>query len=244
MTLPEPHDGAPEADSDPHQVLQEARADAAAGRYADALAKHLWFHANALRYRPSLYEVRLSFALADWLRLGAVYPPALAAFREHRDAAPVAIRDGATDRELFLEFRAFNRTLREEQQTRDLFLWLDAHDPVRAAAWFELALDPLIRFQEYALSGRYVEPDALFEKYRSLYRMKLEAAKDPRFGERMLTFARRSFSKETATLVALLAFNSRPEEAERFAVHALAEWDDPHFRQQLDDAKRGEFPRR
>ncbi|HEY2343764.1 MAG TPA: hypothetical protein VGH90_12060, partial [Chthoniobacteraceae bacterium] len=48
---------------EPQKILAEARQDAAEGRYQDALAKYTWFHMNALRYDPKLYNVRLTFAL-------------------------------------------------------------------------------------------------------------------------------------------------------------------------------------
>src|SRR5687767_1724267 len=75
----------PGTNPDPRRILYEAREDAAAGRYEDVLAKHVWFHGNALKYTPGLDGVRLSFALADWNRLGAAYPPALGKLRRMRD---------------------------------------------------------------------------------------------------------------------------------------------------------------
>ncbi len=65
---------APPENPDPQDILAQAKQDTASGRYEDALAKHLWFHENALEYRSSLYGVRLSFALGDWTKLSHVYP--------------------------------------------------------------------------------------------------------------------------------------------------------------------------
>src|SRR4051812_33123284 len=64
------------AKPDPQVILHEARADARAHRFEDALAKQLWFHQHALEIRPSLAGVR-GVALMDWHDLGKVYPPAL-----------------------------------------------------------------------------------------------------------------------------------------------------------------------
>jgi hypothetical protein len=76
----------PEGEADPNQILNQARADALAGRYEEALAKYLWFHHHALEIRPSLAGVRLSYALQEWRRLGEFYPPAWEALETVRDA--------------------------------------------------------------------------------------------------------------------------------------------------------------
>ncbi|MEI9962222.1 MAG: hypothetical protein WDM76_14140 [Limisphaerales bacterium] len=40
----------PPQNPDPNKILKEAESDTAAGRYTDALAKHVWYHENALKY--------------------------------------------------------------------------------------------------------------------------------------------------------------------------------------------------
>ena len=82
----------PPSSPDPRDILGEARDDREHGRYELALEKHVWFHENALTFRPSLAGVRLSYALDDWLQLAARYPPALesperGAQREGKDSA-------------------------------------------------------------------------------------------------------------------------------------------------------------
>ena len=69
-------DWTPPSNPNPDKILREAQDDARAGRYPDALAKHVWFHENALTYAPAMYGVRLSFALSYWVNLGNLYPPA------------------------------------------------------------------------------------------------------------------------------------------------------------------------
>jgi hypothetical protein len=44
----------PPANPDPSEILKEAESDTAAGKYADALTKHIWFHQNALKYRHEI----------------------------------------------------------------------------------------------------------------------------------------------------------------------------------------------
>lgn len=68
------------------------------GRYEEALREHIWFHDHALAKQPSLYGVRLSYALADWVDFGKVYPPALAALQAVRDAKTVKLQNVDGDR--------------------------------------------------------------------------------------------------------------------------------------------------
>src|SRR5258705_11073209 len=93
---------------DPSQVFREARNLDKMGAYAEALEKHLWFHENALVHDPSLYGVRLSFALRHWVKLGDLYPPARAALESVRDVKTIALREGSLDRELFQDVASIN----------------------------------------------------------------------------------------------------------------------------------------
>lgn len=56
------------------KIRKEAKADTRAGRYEDSLAKHVWYHQNALKIDRSFCAVRLTFDLGDWVKLGAAYP--------------------------------------------------------------------------------------------------------------------------------------------------------------------------
>src|SRR5215204_5388143 len=120
-------DWTPPAKPDPDKIFTEAKSDAARGRYSDALAKHVWFHHHALKYQPSLYGVRLSFALGAWRDLGAAYPPALDKLKSVRDDTEKAVREGSGTREAFHDFVSINKTLFENDRTRDLFVWLDSN---------------------------------------------------------------------------------------------------------------------
>ena len=227
---------------DPKAILDEAREDADAKRYENALAKHVWFHQNALKIEPAQYGVRLSFALSSWMELGKSYPPALEKLKAIRDDAGSEIREGKVTRDTFHDFEAISKALGEESKTSDLFLWLDSHNPDFARSAFEVAKPSLIKAKEFRLCGVYLDPDGTFKRMRDLYRHHKELAQGPRFGKDLLEFGHKSFSNEAATLVALLSVNGRKEEANRIAAEAAAEYDDPKFRALLEKAKNGEVP--
>ncbi len=61
---------------DMQKYLQDTQKMVSQGKYKEALKRNIWFHNHALEHRPSMYGVRLSFALSYWKSLGEIYPPA------------------------------------------------------------------------------------------------------------------------------------------------------------------------
>jgi hypothetical protein len=244
-------DWKPGANPDPREILKEAREDTAAGRYEDALAKHVWFHENALTYAPELGGVRLYFAVAYWARLGAYYPPALDKLRRIRDDQCEAISNAKDEpaeeiARAFNDFSGINRTLGDEARTVALFVWLDANKPQLAKAVYEIAETALIAEKEYAICGKYLDEKTL-ERLVSAREMSMkEAASAGRIGpeelKRFNEFVEMTFSMRTATLVALLTLNNRNAEAERIVLEAEKVRSDREFREQLARALKGEIP--
>jgi hypothetical protein len=253
MTLPAPDDSTSPQEVDPKRILDEARACTAMGRYVEALDKHLWFHHRALEHRRSLYGVRLSYALHDWVYLGSVYPPALEELKRVRDECAARMRGGEGDRWVFNDFRAINQHLGEEHQTRELFVWLDANLPDRAREVYHFAQPALLEAREYRLCGRYLDPDASLQRLRQLFQSRHELRQDPRFDQvlaknpgfdqRFEERSQRNFTTDAATLVALLVINDRKADAERIAAQALGDHDTSEFRELLEQAMRGEVPK-
>ncbi len=237
-----PEKWTPPQNPSPKTILAEAEADADAKYYENALAKHVWFHENALKIAPSLYGVRLSFALSAWLELGKSYPPALEKLKAVRDEAGNAVREGKASRETFHDFEAISENLGEDYKTKELFLWLDSNNPGFAKAVFDISKPSLIKAKEYRLCGNYLDADAGFRRILGLYREHKRIAQDPKFGKDLREFGDKTFSHETATLVALLTLNGRKEEANRVATEALREWGAPQFMAQLEKAKTGQVP--
>jgi hypothetical protein len=230
------------ADPDPQKILQEAEADTRAGRYEDSLAKHIWFHENALNIQPAQYGVRLSFALSDWVKLGESYPPALEKLKSIRDQDEKKIRQGKSSRGIFHDFEAINKELKETSRTKDTFIWLDSNAPTFAKEVFDIAEPDLVRAKEYRLCNKYLDPNNSFQHMLDLYKETMEIAKNSQFGKRTSEYDQKEFSNSSATLVALLAVNGRTAEANDIATKATAAYDDPQFKSLLQKAKKGEVP--
>ncbi len=231
----------PPANPDPDKILNEAQDDVRAGRYSDALAKHVWFHENALKYQSALYGVRLSFALVYWVELGNVCPPALQKLKSIRDETSKRVREADRERKIvedFHDFSAINQALKEEPKTTDLFVWLDSHKPTAAKQVFHVAESALIKSKQYRLCGKYIDPDRTFAEIVRLYQV--NKGMTQQFGKEFQNFSERTFSNGV-TLVALLVQNDRKADALRIAEKALKERDDPQFREELEKCRKATF---
>ena len=242
MTSIAQSDWKPPEKPDPSVILDEAAADARAKRYADALAKHLWFHENALKYERGLYGVRLSFALGAWLELGKQYPPALEALKESRDTAGRRIREHKGKRGDFHDFSSINEVLGEEHATADLFVWLDQNNATLAKSSYGVAQNALIHAKYYQLCGKYIDTKQSLEMILRVHREHQRMVGDSRFGADFKDYAERSLSHHASTLVALLVLNQRTGEADQVIAAVLKERPDAGLKDQLNAARKGVVP--
>lgn len=138
------------------QALDDARTFREKGEFAKALERHEWYHANALRFAPAQYGVRLSFALGDWIELGKQYPPAIASLKRIRDEGTKTLEDGKGDAHLFHDVETINDRLSESDATIVLFKKLDAEHPALAADCFRMISRTLIEKNEMELFAKYI----------------------------------------------------------------------------------------
>lgn len=234
----------PPSNPDPKQILSEAGADAKNGKFADALAKHIWFHENALKHDSALAGVRLSFALSDWIDLGAAYPPALEKLKAARNEADKNVRNktGRDAYDAFMDFDSINEALNEDDKTKELFVWLDSNQPEKAKTLFDLAEPSLVRAKENSLCGKYIDTEASLAAALNSYRMTSEIAQKPSHGKKLQDFADKKFINSTTTLVALLALNNRKAEAQNIADKISRESGLPQFQTEIQSALNGEIP--
>ena len=229
-------DWTPPKDPDPQVILSEAQADAKAGNFEVALAKHLWFHENALAIRPSLTGVRLSFAMSAWLKLGESYPPALEKLKEVRDETEKRIRDQDQVRVRFEDFHdlvAINRTLREEERTEEVFRWLDEFAEEDARRMFNVATPALIKQKAFELCGKYIDPPSDLARIGENYTRSLKMA-GGKFGDSLREFAEKKLLNDAAILVAILVQNDRNIEAETAVKQAKRFVENTELQDKLD----------
>ena len=234
----------PSETTDPDQVLDEALSDRAAGRYETALKKHVWYHENALKHRPSLVGVRLSFALAYWRELADQYPPALAKMMEFRDAAEERVRADEEGFDAFMEAESLNRYLEADDRTVELFAWLDSNKPPLAQRVYSIALDSLVAEKEFDLCSKYIDAADHYERLVRSFRHSQEFARQNSESGDDIEDDARIFTYKTAQLVAILVNAGRSDEADTIAAQAEREWDTAQHVDELSEAREGIVPAR
>ncbi len=233
----------PPDNPDAHAILNEAARDARDGRHAVALEKHVWFHDNALRLHPALSGVRLSFALAYWRKLAESYPPAMEALRHTRDKAESQFLQSGFGFAAFGDLAALNRTFGEQERTVAAFKVADRTNQNAASGVYHVAEPYLVRQQEYALCGKYLEPKKQLEMAIDNYESMLKFESDRTdTASRPPDIARKAFVQRATTLVALLVRNDRTEEANWVAEAARLHLSDEAFKHDLDSALTGKVP--
>ena len=136
--------------------LHAAHLAAREGRHEEALAEYVWFHEHALQEQPSLYGVRLSFALSYWVELSKDHPPALQALRDIRDRKARTLESGNPDRELFHDVEAINQYLGQSGDTARLFQLLERQNPAFAGRCASLAMEALAEAGQFELASKYL----------------------------------------------------------------------------------------
>lgn len=222
----------PPGNPNPGTILTEAKADADAGRYEDALAKHVWYHRNALAIEPSQHGVRLSYALGYWIKLGRAYLPAHKKLLSIRDETRRDVLNGPSPRESFNDYRAINEKLGAESKTVELFKEVEALNPATASDLYLTAQDVLLRTGNDKLCAKYLDPENTWPVIKESYVLTVKITEE-RFGAKTAGVIRRRFTRETSILVALLSINGRKPEAEKIVEEAFEMLKDDGFKRGL-----------
>jgi hypothetical protein len=140
----------------PSERLTQAHQAARDGDYAFALSEYVWYHEHALETEPSQGGVRMSYALAYWMELGAQYPAAIQALEDILARKTAVLRAGAGDWQLFDDVVAIGERLGRERATYELFLIVAAQRPDFAARCANLAIPAMLASGDFELARRYV----------------------------------------------------------------------------------------
>jgi hypothetical protein len=209
----------PAPSSDPITVLNQALANASDDKLADAAKQHLWFHDNAVRLAPSTAELRLTFALQEWVKLARRYPPALEDLHRVRDAAAervIALKTDVT--EPFLEVVRINEILGEPQSTRRVFAELGQRDETQAARFLLFALPALAETQDHLLALRYLQVNQVLQTVEGqLNAMRNMQGQNPQAKASLDVQRGRYFDLTIARVVWVLMKSSMPDQAKDVA---------------------------
>ncbi len=158
--------------------LDEIRELTRNGLYQKALEKHLWFHEES-KSSSGMGGVRLSFAINAWIELGNKYPPALDALISVRDKNKELLLSGEGSFNNFLDLFSINRELEDENDTYDVFLFLDKKFPSQAENYYHVAEDLLIKRKKYDICGKYIgDPIYKYENMRHMRELQISFMKE------------------------------------------------------------------
>lgn len=206
--------------SDTQELVRE-------GKHEDALKRFLWFHDHALEHQPSMYGVRLSFALSYWKQLGDVYPPALAALKRTRDDKTERLVQKESNRNLFHDVMALNRTLDEDAKTVDLFRALDKDRPDFAKQCWDIAKEAIIKAKAYDLARKYIgNPVREWGKVKEMYDRNKAMYGGKNFGDHFKAYNENHFVEETLRLIDVAIALDDGEAAQDIQTKALKLLDD------------------
>jgi hypothetical protein len=230
----------PPPSPDPREILTSARADRLAGRYEEALQKHLWFHHEALKHQPTLVGVRGSFAIADWATLADKYQPAMLALLKERTDAAAAVVEGRDVRDAFADVAAIDRELDEYRETYRLFLLIESQDEALARRVYRSAREALLEVKDYARVGKYLDPDVELKMVREMVASANRPGRPdiPGLKEMEAQFMR----VRAAETVALLVLGGRADDARRLSARFRREFPDPQLDALLARAGEGQLP--
>ena len=231
---------------DPEKVLDRARKFHRQGAYEKALQDHIWFHDNAVKYKPSLYGVRLSFALIDWIELGKKYPDAHNALIDIRNTKADLIKNDQGTPALFHDVAAINHYLYDRQRTVDLYKELIDIDFDLAKQCYDLAKSDLIALHEFKICNRMMpSPVFIVRDMQAMLDKNIEIYKSTQWADNAhLEWTIAHFLEEAEATLMVLSKNNRFAEAERFLTDAAKGMDMARIRSGLEDLRHQYAPSR
>jgi hypothetical protein len=224
---------------DPEKVLARARKYFQQGNYEKALQDHIWFHDNALKYKPSLYGVRLSFALLDWIELGKEYPKAHNELVDIRNRKANLIRKKKGTQELFHDVKSINKYFNESRRTVDLYKDMIICDFNLAKQCYCLAKDDLIAHRKFELCNQMMEaPMFIVRDMKEMLEQNITIYKTNQWAdEPHLEWSIKHYLEEAEFTLIVLVKNKRFVEANRFLANAGEDIDIARIKSGIDDLR-------
>lgn len=225
---------------DAQQGLNAAHMAADEGRHAEALAHYVWFHRHALEEMPSLYGVRLSFALGYWKDLADVYPEALEAMKHERDHAANALRRGEGNVDAFHDVVSINKTLGDVALTHQLYVELAAINPELARRCVSFAMPAIVAVKDFALAGALMpDPQARIVSVSDRFNQTNRCLQGRPYSPAPRRWAEiKNASRDIHLVLHILEGCGRKDEASRLRALALKTIQSPSARRSVDDALR------
>lgn len=210
---------------DPKKALELARIYRNEGKYQEALEMHEYYHFNILSVSPAYQGARLSYAIADWLKLGEKYPKAKQRLIEIRDGEIKKVKSGNWSFDNFWDMVAISRYLKEDQKIIEVFKIISGKesDSKKINSCFNLVLEDLVNAGEMELCNKYF-PDPVLSVQHEKERLKtldiLPFSQDEQETiEDAKIFIRKDYVKKLSLLVRVLKSANRLKDLD--AIHKV-----------------------
>lgn len=226
--------------------LQAARMAGLNGQHEEALREFIWFHEHALKERPALIGVRLSYALAYWVELGKVYPPAMRALEQIRDDKSAALLEGTGDTVLFRDVIAINEYLGTTAATYGVYRTLFDKAPELAMQCVRVALPAVLQAGDFILAKRMVpDPNGPVKGLTRQLNQDVGELKAKPLSSAPARWAHvHNYVESVQGLLSVLIGNGEPAKAASVKKSALKAIQNPSLRRQVVEAfiKPANFP--
>jgi hypothetical protein len=222
-------------ENDGVQDFYELSALAEAGKFKEALDKHLWFH-EASREFSGMGGVRLSYALDTWMELAEKYSPAMEALINLRNSNRDMLLkgDGAFDN--FHDLSAINHVLEENEVTFSVFMEIHYNYPEQAKRYYHVIENLIVEKKAYDICEFYITDPK--EKYSHLQHMRelnieLIRSNPTMDNDEFREYTKESFVNGVCQLIEILLALHKKDMAEEIQKQALDYFDNKLIREAI-----------
>jgi serine/threonine protein kinase len=210
------------------KLLNEAKDLTSKSRYAEALARFVWYHHHAQAYGETTQR-RLT-GISEWVELGRRYPRAREKLLEIRDAKTREIEAGRGHSDSLLDVVSINSHLKQDAATVALLKTTYAHDPELVQQCYFHIEATLVARGEYEFCFKLMgDPQRRFDLIRNGWetQKRLAPLSTPELPQRLLRGAQSLSATNPATtnvpalapmLPPRLALPDRAQQADNYFV--------------------------
>ncbi len=217
------------------QDFHELESLAEAGKYEEALKKHIWFH-EASKKMPGMGGVRLSYALDLWLKLSEKYNPAMEALVDLRDCNKKVLLNGNGSFENFHDLSAINHVLEDNEGTLLVFNEIHNHYPKQAHNYYHVIENLLVEAQAYDVCASYIgDPIEKFSHLKHLHEMNVKIlTKNPEMDDdEFREYTESSYVNGVCQLIEIMVALGKADQAKEVQSLALAYLENKSIREAI-----------
>jgi hypothetical protein len=214
------------------QDFHELSALAEAGKFKEALDKHLWFH-EASREITGMGGVRLSYALDTWMELAEKYSPAMEALINLRNTSRDMLLKGNGTFDNFHDLFAINRVLGDSEDTFSVFVEIHNNYPEQAKRYYQVVEELIVEKKAYDICQCYItDPKKKYSQIQHMHEMNIKLIKNNPVmdNDEFREYTKESFVNGVCQLIEILLALHKNDLAKEIQKQALDYFDNKLIR--------------